>query len=262
MRLCIPVLPVIALTPCALADFVAPNGTNFPWVRGATPNSAYAQWESFTSPAGPNSPDVGSFVGGALPAGAPAWNAFDSSGAGFVTSGGNIYSFAGPTNLHVVAPNFDRGAANTTTIILQLRTQGAEVLPVSVNIGGITPAEIVELNRQALGGMGGFLVDTLYRWDLSGNALSYEIRFDSAGSSMSTDRIAVDVFTSAPAPTCYANCDESTTPPILNVADFSCFLNLFAAGDPHANCDGSTIAPTLNVADFSCFLNAFSAGCS
>jgi hypothetical protein len=42
--------------------------------------------------------------------------------------------------------------------------------------------------------------------------------------------------------------------PILNIADFSCFLSKFAAGDPYANCDGSTIEPVLNVADFSCFL--------
>ena len=40
-------------------------------------------------------------------------------------------------------------------------------------------------------------------------------------------------FWSAPPPVgavCYANCDHSTTPPILNVLDFSCFLNQFAAG--------------------------------
>jgi hypothetical protein len=60
---------------------------------------------------------------------------------------------------------------------------------------------------------------------------------------------------------CYANCDGSTTPPVLNVADFSCFLQRFAAGDPYANCDGSTTPPVLNVADFSCFLQAFAAGC-
>jgi len=29
---------------------------------------------------------------------------------------------------------------------------------------------------------------------------------------------------------CYANCDGSTTPPVLNVVDFNCFLNRFAAG--------------------------------
>jgi photosystem II stability/assembly factor-like uncharacterized protein len=61
---------------------------------------------------------------------------------------------------------------------------------------------------------------------------------------------------------CYPNCDASTTAPILNVQDFSCFLNRFAAGDSYANCDGSTTPPVLNVADFSCFLNAFAAGCS
>jgi len=60
---------------------------------------------------------------------------------------------------------------------------------------------------------------------------------------------------------CYANCDGSTTAPILNVNDFSCFLTRYAAGDPYANCDGSTQPPVLNVADFSCFLNAYSAGC-
>jgi uncharacterized membrane protein len=60
---------------------------------------------------------------------------------------------------------------------------------------------------------------------------------------------------------CYANCDASTAPPILNVLDFTCFLNRFAAADPWANCDASTAPPTLNVLDFTCFLNRFSAGC-
>ncbi|MBL9032528.1 MAG: hypothetical protein JNM80_12585 [Phycisphaerae bacterium] len=60
---------------------------------------------------------------------------------------------------------------------------------------------------------------------------------------------------------CYANCDNSTTPPVLNVNDFTCFLNQFAAGDSRANCDQSTTPPVLNVNDFTCFLNAFAAGC-
>jgi hypothetical protein len=61
---------------------------------------------------------------------------------------------------------------------------------------------------------------------------------------------------------CDANCDFSTSPPILNVMDFSCFLNQFASGNAAANCDGSTTPPTLNVQDFACFLNRFAAGCS
>jgi hypothetical protein len=69
---------------------------------------------------------------------------------------------------------------------------------------------------------------------------------------------------------CYANCDNSTTPPVLNVEDFTCFINAFAHGlslpaaeqIPHyANCDGSTTEPILNVEDFACFINAFAASC-
>ncbi len=60
---------------------------------------------------------------------------------------------------------------------------------------------------------------------------------------------------------CYANCDESVAAPILNVADFTCFLQRFAAGQPYANCDASTAQPVLNVADFTCFLQRFAAGC-
>ncbi|MEX2219704.1 MAG: hypothetical protein WD749_13205 [Phycisphaerales bacterium] len=59
----------------------------------------------------------------------------------------------------------------------------------------------------------------------------------------------------------YANCDNSTTAPALNVADFSCFLQRYAAGEEYANCDGSTTLPTLNVADFSCFLQRYADGC-
>jgi hypothetical protein len=71
-------------------------------------------------------------------------------------------------------------------------------------------------------------------------------------------------------PHCYANCDGSTQHPILNVDDFTCFINEFAAAQvlPHAqqvvhyaNCDDSTVAPALNVDDFTCFINYFAAGC-
>jgi len=61
--------------------------------------------------------------------------------------------------------------------------------------------------------------------------------------------------------TCYANCDGSSNPPILNVNDFVCFQNLYAAGSAAANCDGSTTAPVLNVNDFICFQNLYAAGC-
>jgi hypothetical protein len=69
---------------------------------------------------------------------------------------------------------------------------------------------------------------------------------------------------------CYANCDGSSVEPVLNVDDFTCFINEFAAGSSlppaqqvshYANCDGSTVAPALNVDDFTCFINRFASGC-
>jgi hypothetical protein len=60
---------------------------------------------------------------------------------------------------------------------------------------------------------------------------------------------------------CYANCDHSTVTPVLNVNDFQCFMNAYAAGESYANCDQSTIPPVLNVNDFNCFLNKYGAGC-
>jgi probable HAF family extracellular repeat protein len=69
---------------------------------------------------------------------------------------------------------------------------------------------------------------------------------------------------------CTANCDNSTSSPLLNIDDFTCFINQFAAAAalPHgqqlthyANCDSSTIAPVLNIDDFTCFINRFAQGC-
>src|SRR5690606_25051950 len=38
-------------------------------------------------------------------------------------------------------------------------------------------------------------------------------------------------------PNCYANCDNSSIGPRLNVDDFTCFINRFATGDPYVDCD-------------------------
>jgi hypothetical protein len=61
---------------------------------------------------------------------------------------------------------------------------------------------------------------------------------------------------------CYPNCDNSSSTPLLTANDFLCFLNKFANNDPYANCDGSTGIPSLTSNDFQCFLNKFAAGCT
>jgi trimeric autotransporter adhesin len=60
---------------------------------------------------------------------------------------------------------------------------------------------------------------------------------------------------------CYANCDNSSSNPVLGPTDFLCFMTRYIAGDPYANCDASTIAPQLNVQDFTCFLQRYAQGC-
>jgi hypothetical protein len=96
--------------------------------------------------------------------------------------------------------------------------------------------------------------DRFYGWINPGGISAIHIWNDAGG-------IEVDHLQYGRAGACYANCDASTTPPILNVADFVCFQQHFAAGDPSANCDGSTTPPILNVADFVCFQQRFAAGC-
>jgi outer membrane protein assembly factor BamB len=83
----------------------------------------------------------------------------------------------------------------------------------------------------------------------------YDVLVANGCRSVSSSPAAIEVI-------CYANCDGSTAQPILNVEDFTCFINRFAVGDPYANCDGSTTSPVLNVEDFSCFINAFAMGCT
>ena len=56
----------------------------------------------------------------------------------------------------------------------------------------------------------------------------------------------------------YANCDRSSTPPVLNVNDFVCFIARFSAVEAYADCNHDS---ALNVLDFVCFQQAFAAGC-
>jgi hypothetical protein len=112
-----------------------------------------------------------------------------------------------------------------------------------------------------------------YSTNPNGNGLLwgtlYNFRFDSprppitwlVGVSQWKTSAGVYLEAQVPLPLCYANCDGSTLSPILNVQDFSCFLNKFSAGDSYANCDLSTNPPVLNVQDFGCFLNLFALGC-
>ncbi|MFG0284503.1 MAG: GC-type dockerin domain-anchored protein, partial [Phycisphaerales bacterium JB039] len=54
---------------------------------------------------------------------------------------------------------------------------------------------------------------------------------------------------------CYPDCDGDGK---LDIFDFLCFQNAFAAGELQADCDGDG---ALDIFDFLCFQNEFGAGC-
>ena len=59
-------------------------------------------------------------------------------------------------------------------------------------------------------------------------------------------------------PNCYADCDFSEGLKRLNVNDFVCFINKYAALDPYSNCN---VDAAIDIADFSCFMAKFAQGC-
>lgn len=205
----------------ASAAFVVPNGVNYAWTRGTTAKSSWAEWNVFTSVGGPNSPDVGTFIGGAFPETAPAFNVFDSnsSSGSFITSGGNIYSFSGVISPQIEFGNFGFGTSYNTTILIQVRTLGNELNASSVTLNGsIAPVETTELARSTLGGFGGFEVDTLFRFELTENLGSYVVDFDAQTTSMSLDRVAIDTYAFIPGPSPLAGVPSPGVASVLGLA--------------------------------------------
>ena len=62
--------------------------------------------------------------------------------------------------------------------------------------------------------------------------------------------------------TCYADCDQSIGPGVLDIFDFLCFQNSFVNSEPYAcDCDITTGPLVCDLFDFLCFQDAFVAGC-
>ena len=122
---------------------------------------------------------------------------------------------------------------------------------------------VVATDTLTISNLGGRDNPAVDRLEVSGAEFDTLKIYATYGTSYSAPRMIMDDLTVTPATTapCYANCDGSTTAPILNVNDFVCFQTKFAAGDSGANCDGSTIVPVLNVNDFVCFQQKYAAGC-
>jgi hypothetical protein len=203
--------------------------------------------------------ELGEFVtpvGGAAPLGLVEFQfgAFGSNGTtGTLTL--NFYNDGGGQPGTVLA-----------TFAQPVNLTGAGPMIVSYNVGSLAiPASVWIAVRleQTSGDIGGVIV-TPGSPTVGSVSSTRVFRNGSSGpwgSATVSDWMEMRLTAAAPA-ACYANCDHGTTQPCLNVLDFGCFLNRFAAGDTYCNCDNSTSPPILNVLDFNCFLNKFAAGCS
>ena len=174
---------VMAVTFCATsvqAAFIPPA------YRGG-PDTTYQEWNVFSTPAGPNAPDVAnSNINGTA-------NISESSGQSFVTSGGNIYSPTAVTFLTVTVPDFNLGSGYVTNAVVQIRTQGTPVDTASVLFNGFAAESATLLHTEPLGGFGGNLEDWEFVYTgLLGNIAVDTITFHGSGSSMSLDRVSVD----------------------------------------------------------------------
>jgi choice-of-anchor B domain-containing protein len=196
----------------------------------------------------------------------------DGSGMCFVT--GNTFNVGvsgGPTRL--ISPIFDLSAhpearitywrwllsivGTTDNLITQISSNGGTNWTTVSSIGPAT---------------GGWEHVSFRIADYITPTAQVRVRFSISNADNSITEAGIDGFAIL-APMCmpcYANCDSSYVQPILNVEDFSCFINQFAQAQSlppaqqlahYANCDQSTTPPVLNVEDFSCFINRFAAGC-
>lgn len=183
---------LLFLAANAHADFTTPDA--YGWKR-FDQSSAYFEWDDFSSASGGNTPDIGMFPT-PLPSGWSEPDVVETTGTGFITSTGNIYSFSAASEFEVSFPNY--GYSNKlfdTTVLVQIRTQGSELDTESLTIGNYSPVETTELDRITLGGSaGGYQVDTLFRFELRGNLDDYLLEFKAIASSMSLDKLAIDTF--------------------------------------------------------------------
>jgi hypothetical protein len=179
--------------------------------------------------------------------------------------GAYLPAYADPTGwtLHETISTVSQGT--TTPVPLQLAT------PLELAVGQTIGVYLISTTGGLRYTTGGATAPSTYA-DANLTLFSEHVRTLPWAGSINTPRVLSGAihYLVAGGTSCYANCDGSTVEPVLNIDDFTCFINEYAnaQGLPHeqqvtayANCDGSTTAPALNIEDFTCFINSYALGC-
>ncbi len=220
------------------------------WDRGDT-NAVYAHWDVFTAATGQNAPDAGQHNAD----GAYVQEVSDPPSGVFISGSLNLYTFSAVSHFHAATPAV-AGAADTT-YVAQFVTLGAELdlatVLLNYNAGQqrLAPLETIELGRTPLGGFGGNLVTTLFRWDIAGVAAEdFLLEFASDGSSMSLDQVVIDIF--AQSATLPGDFDGSG---VVDMGDLDRWREQFGSAGPDADGNGDG---WVDAADYSVWRDSWS----
>jgi hypothetical protein len=231
-------------------NFVTPDA--FGWSRGDAATSYY-EWDDFSTATGLNAPDIASFPS-PLPVGWVEPSVLETTGTGFLTSTGNIYAIEHVLEFEINIPA-EPVAAGTTTVVVQTRTQGREIDPLTMICNGVSPVETVELYRLYLGpdGIGGgSIVETLWRFEVPADG-ALTIVFAANGESLSFDRVSVDTFSVEADCLADVNGDGSVTP-----TDFTAWIAAFNTNAPACDQNGDG---TCSSTDFTAWIANYNNGC-
>jgi MYXO-CTERM domain-containing protein len=185
------IVAATAVTGMATADLINPE---IPTWRGDA-DTAFAQWDSFTSAAGgPNAAEQG---GG--------WNLYNFGSGAIIASSGNLYGASGALNIHVypaAAPLYNMQEA---VVNISFAGNPIEVDNVRALVGTAEDGTYVIGTPEFRGGDGGFSPQTYaFTFDLSSAAFGFQslsFFFDSELANSSLDAISIDVLGQAvPAP--------------------------------------------------------------
>ena len=144
------------------------------WISDIGENDIYAEWNVFDLYPTDATPDLGG--SGVLT---------ELTGAAFLTSGGNIYSFAAPTSFTVDTSGLDTGG----TVWLRLATQGTPTTGIAT-LNGVE-ATLVETYSASLGGFGGDETEGYFMWENVAPSASFTFAFQAVESSLSLDQVAI-----------------------------------------------------------------------
>lgn len=191
--------PAHALQAAWDASF-APSG----WTRSSTPGSLYAEWNIFndnipsSTTIEDTTPEVANFGGG-------SYRVAETTGAAFLTSGGNIYSPVAPTAFQFTVGNMGGGPSDVRDVYLRIASVGdfdatAQGSFTNFQLNGVNGTYSLLHNEPIVGGFGGNEVEALVAWLGMSNTSSFQLTWNAVGSSVSLDQLSLDVGPVAPVP--------------------------------------------------------------